>query len=500
MVVRLKPSLICLITIWIYWWTRLHNLDELPLFLDEAAHIWWARLVWDWQPFHAASDGRLFNVIWASMFWPFNSSVWIARAATILITTIGFSAILAFAQRLHSKEAAIIAGVIYILVPYALFFERMQLPDPYAATFTMLLLWSSAKLALAPHQNKHKFIVGLALAAGMISKLTYIVFLPIPLIAGLTLGHSYNKLYRNAQLTAALHSYIIGALLLLPVVAALKLIANSDMGLDLLARKTVNNPAEMWAQAKFSTPIIWRYFNTLFTPWLWWPGLLAMVIAMWKHTRVSLYVGISTLIGLVSLVAKSNPGFLEARFALPHVPLLIVLMAIGIAAIWVKLRSWTSYAREIVLTIGLLFLYPSTQFMWASWTEPDKLILPDRDKWEYITGWPSGYGFREIAQYYDNSNSDKTLLTLDLGGQQRLAAYLPPGSRITPLWKPPDKLMVDLNANVITDNLLLIIDSPKDNGTIDDLGLNLLPLLEYPRPGDDSKLIIAKIIQEEITN
>ena len=112
MVVKLKPRFTYLITIWIYWWTRLRNLDELPIFLDEAAHIWWARLVWEWQPFHAASDGRLFNVIWACMFWPFNGSVWIARTATVFITTIGFSAILAFAQRFHSKEAGIIAGFI----------------------------------------------------------------------------------------------------------------------------------------------------------------------------------------------------------------------------------------------------------------------------------------------------------------------------------------------------------------------------------------------------
>ena len=209
MVVKLKPRFTYLITIWIYWWTRLRNLDELPIFLDEAAHIWWARLVSEWQLFHAASYGRLFNATWVSMFWPFNGSVWISRAATVFITTIGFSAILAFAQRFHSKEAGIIAGFIYILVPYALFFERMQLPDPYAATFAMLLLWSSAQLAVAPHQNKLKYLVGLTLAAGMVSKITYLIFLPIPIIAGLTLGHA-----RTTQLRAALHSYMIGALLL----------------------------------------------------------------------------------------------------------------------------------------------------------------------------------------------------------------------------------------------------------------------------------------------
>ncbi|MEE3227539.1 MAG: hypothetical protein VX237_00385, partial [Chloroflexota bacterium] len=173
---------------------------------------------------------------------------------------------------------------------------------------------------------------------------------------------------------------------------------------------------------------------------------------------------------------------------------LIVLMSIGIASIWLKLRSWNSYIKAIVLTISLIFTYPSAQFMWTTWTEPDKLVLPERDQWEYITGWPSGYGFRDIAHHYDNNNDDITLVTLDLGGQQRLAAYLSPESSVTPLWKPPDKFMINLSNTATTDNLL-IVDIPKDNGTIDALGLNLLPVLEYSRPGDLSKLIVAKIGQ-----
>ena len=359
--------------------------------------------------------------------------------------------------------------------------------SPYAATFAMLLLWSSAQLAVAPHQNKFKLLVGLTLAAGMVSKITYLIFLPIPIIAGLTLGHA-----RTTQLRAALHSYMIGALLLLPVIAILKFVGHSDMGLDLLLKKTTNDTSEMLTQLRFSTPIVWRYFTTLFTHWLWWPGLLAIVIAIWQKTRLTSYIALSTLIGLLSLIAKSNPGFLEARFALPHVPHLIVLMSIGIASIWLKLRSWNSNIKAIVLTISLIFTYPSAQFVWTAWTEADKLVLPARDQWEYITGWPSGYGFRDIAHYYDNNNEHTTLLTLDLGGQQRLASYLSPNSSVTTIWKPADKFMLDMS-DAATTNRLLIVDIPKDNGAIDALGLNLHPVLEYSRPGELSKLIVTKI-------
>ena len=81
---------------------------------------------------------------------------------------------------------------------------------------------------------------------------------------------------------------------------------------------------------------------------------------------------------------------------------------------------------------------------------------------------------------------------MDLGGQQRLAAYLSPESSVTPLWKPADKFMLDLSDTDTIDSLL-IVDIPKDNGAIDALGLNLFPVLEYSRPGELSKLIVTKI-------
>ena len=86
------------------------------------------------------------------------------------------------------------------------------------------------------------------------------------------------------------------------------------------------------------------------------------------------------------------------------------------------------------------------------------------------------------------------MLTLDLGGQQRLASYLSPDSSITPIWKPADKFMLDMSDTTTTDNLL-IVDIPKDNGAIDALGIKLIPVLEYARPGNLSSLIVTKIAQ-----
>ena len=483
----IKKKIILIVAIWIYWWTRLHNLEALAVFLDEAAHIWWARLVWEIQPFHAASDGRLFNIIWTSLFWPFNSSLWIARASTIMVTVIGFITTISIAHQLHSKQASIIAGILYVFLPYISFFERMYLADPYMSTCGILLLWSSTKLSYKPYLLKNKIIVGMTIAAGMLSKISFVVFLPVPFIAAAILNRSDKK-----HFIASAHAYILGIILLTPVIIILKFIGNSDMGIDLLYKKTSSRPIDMWQQAITSAPILWNYFTTLFTPSVWYGGLILIPLAIWKHTRVSIYIGTTILIGLVAVITTINPGFLEARFILPYATQMVILMSMGIATAWKSWQSMTKNFNFLLVTIFGISLYPAYQFITISWNEPHQLQLPDRDKWEYVTGWPSGYGFQEIAKYYQQSPENILLITLDLGGQQRLNTYLPPNSPITPVWTPPDKLESYLNT-INNKNYVIIIDSPKDNATVNELNINLSTILEFPRPNKGSSLIITKI-------
>ena len=487
---RLKPTFPWLAAVWIYWWTRLHNLDALPVFLDEAAHIWWARLAWEWQPFHAASDGRLLNVLWAAVFWPFNGSVWIARASTVLLTTLGFAALLAFARRFFQPTTAAVSAVIYTLVPFALFFERMQLPDAYATACAVVLLWSSAELARSPTKRSNAVLTALALTAGLLSKLTNLVFVPVPALAALIIGRRDRW---RTHTRATVQTYLLASALLLPVLAVLRTIALSDLGFDLLARKTAGTPTEMWAQTQLTAPMVWRFFHTLFTPWLWWPGLAVITIALWQRARVNLYVCTTALLGLLPLIAKSNPGFLEARFVLPYVALLTLLMAAGTATLWNRAVHLGATVKIVAVALALLALYPSGQFMWKAFSKPAALELPWRDEWEYISGWPSGYGFREIAAQFNARGQPLQLMTFDLGGQQRLAAYLPPGSPVTPVWSPPEKFAAGLVPTANGTRVLLVLDHPKDDTDLAALGAVLNPLQTYPRPGGESWLTVYQL-------
>ena len=136
---------------------------------------------------------------------------------------------------------------------------------------------------------------------------------------------------------------------------------------------------------------------------------------------------------------------------------------------------------------------PSIQFMHNTFGDPEVLELPTRDNWEYIRGWPSGYGFREIAMEFNARGRPLQLITLDLGGQQRLSAYLPPRSPLTPVWKTPEEFSTGLVQADLAKHTLLVLDHPKDDNDLDVLELDFHPLQTYLRPGGESWLTVYKL-------
>jgi hypothetical protein len=44
-------------------------------------------------------------------------------------------------------------------------------------------------------------------------------------------------------------------------------------------------------------------------------------------------------------------------------------------------------------------LLPSLRFDWFLWTDPSKAPLPDVERFQFVNGWPSGYGTRDTLAF-----------------------------------------------------------------------------------------------------
>ncbi len=470
----------------LYWAVRLHNLDALPIFLDEAAHLDWSRLVWLRQPFHAASDGKLLSIWVHALFWPFAATAWIGRVSTLLVTTLGFAALLAITKNLFSRRAAAFAGMLYIVVPFAMFFERMALPDAFTAAFTVLLVWSSLMLVRNPDQKKLVFLTGFSMAANVLSKVPNLVFAYVPALAAILFRAS--PIWR-LQWRAVVRSYMILFWILLPLYAVLRWIVFSDMGLDLISGKSMTF-GDALLNVGTTVGVVIENYRVLLSPQIIIPIVLSSIVTLTWYPRPGLYLALAIFPYLGLTYLGTSVGFIEARFAVVSVSMLLILTAGGFerALLYVTGRGPIVHATSGIVLV--LLLLPSLGFVVRAWSSPEQLGLPQRDKWEYVTGWPSGYGFREIAEDYEPSAALLQLVTLDLGGRQRLQAYLPPDSLVTPVWISLEDFEAGVRPEAHMGRALLVLDHPKDDHAIERLDLSLAEIGRYPRPGGESWLTV----------
>lgn len=481
----------------LYWFTRLHNLDSLPVFLDEGIHINWARLVWRLQPFHPASDGKLLSIWLQAIFWPFTGTLWVARASTVLAATVGFATMLAFAYRLLTGMGPVLSGILYIVFPLTVFFDRMALVDAVSASEVILLLYLTVH-ATRSTSRRVGFLAGLILAVTLLTKLTNIVFIIVPLM-GLLILSTPEK--RRLAVRQSAFIYLTAAALVLPTVAILIYFGGSDLGFDLLIFKMGDWESGRLESVRTSLLYIMELLWIMGTPGLAVAILSGAALTLWNRKSLPLYLSSILVISTAALVGRTEAGYIESRYLMVNSHIGILLAGYFLSQLWGVIcgsskwfgKSGMPVRRVLAVMTMAAVMWPGISFLFHVWNSPHDLPMHKDERWEYITGWPSGYGFREIAQSYHARGETVQLATFDLGGWQRLSVYLPPWSDVTPVRVSPDEFASGITPNANLGRLLLVLDHPKDDEHLSRLHLDLTTLATYPRPGHESVLKVYAI-------
>ncbi len=158
------------------FWLRMVNLYALPAFIDEGVHVLWAQrwavgnVEYPWL-----MDGRIATVIllsWVRMDGA--DPLWVARAFVAIISTLACGACISIGAQLNSRKAGLLAGLLYALLPLAVFHERQVLADPVAGAFGAFAM----ALSLRMTRDKQRWLflgLGLLLALTFLTKVQGIV-------------------------------------------------------------------------------------------------------------------------------------------------------------------------------------------------------------------------------------------------------------------------------------------------------------------------------------
>ena len=380
----------------LFFVTRLTNLTKLPIFTDEAIYIRWAQIGTrdaNWR-FISLVDGKqpLFTWIMMVLLRFIRDPLVAGRLVSVIagcFTTIGiwFTA----KELFKSKQIGFIASLLYILIPFGLFYDRMALYDSLVAAFSIWNLYF-AILLVRRLRFDVALLLGLTLGMGMLNKTSG--FLSLYMLPGTLLLFDWSRAGRIKRLFQWIGFACIAAVISQLLYSVLRLsplfgmIGQKDAVFIYTFKEWLTHPFN------FLAGNIHGLFDWAIN-YLTWPIFLCAILAgltVWKFPREKLL-----LLGwwFAPFFAFALVGrVLYPRFILFMTLPLIILASVALQWIWNHYRG--SVWRWVLLVVLFFGSFYTDYYIIAN---PRYAPIPNADAGQYINDWPSGWGIPEINAF-----------------------------------------------------------------------------------------------------
>ncbi|NPV68246.1 MAG: hypothetical protein HPY64_13985 [Anaerolineae bacterium] len=360
---------------------RLPLLTRLPVFVDEGAHIFWAQenLAGGWV------DGKWLSIVIMAGFvggLPLPPLL-AARLCAVILSLGSLLLIISIGARLGTRRDGLLAGLIYVLLPYTFFYDRLALTDHSMILFGLLGVLLTLDI-LHAYRSGGAILLTLALIAAMLAKLTGALYVAVPILG---VGILIPVRRWRAVIPRILPALISAAVVYLALRAR-----------EFAATQFAEKLAEPAPLANLEQMAEWAWM--LLTPPFAIVAVLAAGRAALSRQRADIFL--LALLALFILPYVVGAGVLYPRYLLPALGPLIVLCGRFLNATGERItHTLTSRpVRTAVLAGGLALLaaWPLTLNALIA-VDPASAPLPERVRWQYITGWPSGTGLDEAARF-----------------------------------------------------------------------------------------------------
>ncbi len=436
------------------------------------------------------SDGKtpLFMWVLIPVFKFINDPLLAGRFVSVAAGFFTLLGVFFLSKKVFNIKTALWACLLYVITPYAVFFDRMALVDSMLSAFTIWSVYLAILLA-GNLRFDTSMVLGYLLGGALLTKtpaMINLLLLPITI-----LGFRNEKKTKNTFLKLVL-------LWGLAIIIALVMYNTLRLGpnFHLLSSRNADyifSPLELLGRPldpfipHFNDIADW--FPKLFT----WPILLSglmgiayLIFGLWQQSfRGPLLKGLVILLwALIPLLL--NMTFLKtftSRYLLPSIPTFLILAGFGIT----KLLPRLAYIKRFPLALMLIVVLPlPLYFNYLLLTSPDKAPLPRETREGYFEAWTAGYGFSDIAEFIKEKSKTQKVVV----GTEGFFGTLPDG-----LYIYLDKSNVSFVGSHATisaqireaakDNLVYFVGNKKRvQGSVS----NVILIKEYPKakPKDNS--------------
>lgn len=384
---------------------RAYNLVELPVFVDEATHIGRANRMMDTGPIISPTDiGKMFHPLLLSILFriTFLDQLWVARAFSIFVSLLAAVGCYWLAQTLSNDwRIGVLASLIYSFSPFTFFHDRTALADSLLTCLGIFTLLFSVRLVRSGRYTD-AVAVGVLMGLATLTKLYGCLFIFFPIAAWLVLEKKvfFQRLWRvgvvvylSALVTVSPHFFVVGSLI------------------TYMRGKTVKpwEPVSMLEIWQTNLSLISTWLTTYLTPLVIFLALAGFLVVIVRRDRPGIFIGLITLFQILTFIFIARRWF--PRYILILTPGFYILAAWAIAAAtdWLitrvksvsstnkQLVTWLQFATPIILFA--LFTVQPLLIDYRMLADIRTAPLVQEDRWQFVEGWPAGYGLPEAAAY-----------------------------------------------------------------------------------------------------
>jgi 4-amino-4-deoxy-L-arabinose transferase-like glycosyltransferase len=477
--------ILSLLLVVFYFLSRLIRLTIIPVFVDEAIYIRWAQVMKAVASlrFLPLSDGKQPLFMWLVI--PFLKVVADPLAAGRLVSVLAglgtMVGIFVLSQILFKKkEISLFASLLYLISPFAFFFDRLALADGLLSFFGVWVMVGAVGLAKEKRLDL-AMITGILLGLGLITKspaLFFALLLPTTLLLFNFQEKSWPiQLTKLVGLWGVVYFFGIAIYSLLRLGPEFHMIAIRNKDYIFSFREVLAHPLNpFWGNLKSAA----EWFRILLTPLCFIGAIAGGVLVVKRHLKEGALLWLWLLVPLLgqSAIAKVY----TARYVLFTVPFLLIFAAYALTWVFLSLKS----KLLAVVVLVLIFFFPVYQLA-LFLVSPQKAWLPANERSGYLEIWTAGYGIKEAADYLKTvARSQKVLVgtegyfgTLPDGLQLYLEGV--PNITIIGVGQPIKEVSSQLTNGLKDNRVFLLVNNSRFLMTSRH-GLRLLD--QYPKAAD----------------
>src|SRR3989344_3685705 len=425
-----KDWLIIFLLIFIYFLTRLNNLDRFPIFSDEGIYIHWAKVAWHdatWR-FISLTDGKQPLQTWGTI--PFlklfpNNALLAGRLFSVATGFAGLGGMFSLLYYLFNKRTALIGSFIYVFTPYFLFYDRLALVDSGVnAGFIWILFFSI--LLVKSQRLDVALMFGLITGFSLLAKSSVRIFLALSALSPILL-HEKNIKLVFSKIINYYFLFIISSVLAFIIYNVQRLspffhyVAQKNMTFIMTFDEFFKDP---FANFFHNIQIIPEYVINE-------SGFVLVIFAilgLWKlfkkDSKLSLYLTSWILIPFFAIALFSKVIF--PRYLIFFGSLLVIFASYFFSDINKRFLT-ISY---LLLTTFLIYYNYTILFNYS------KIPFPEIDRGQYVEGATVGIGAREIVDFAREKSKIKEVILLAEGNFGLI------GDVLDVFTKPGDKIFI----------------------------------------------------------